>query len=132
MPGGTPGGTDVLPLPANPLGDGNGNGLSDLIDYAMGNSPSVPPSPATITVQPPVNGAPQTYLVSYPIALGADRAEIKVLFSTNLIDWEDGTTVLTPVSTQPLGDGRAMVTWKVDSAYSDAPRLFMRLQIISQ
>ena len=37
-PGGTPGGADTLPLPANPLADSDANGLCDLIDYAMGNN----------------------------------------------------------------------------------------------
>ena len=132
MPGGTPGGTDELPLPANPLGDADGNGLSDLIDYAMGNSPGLPPIPAAFSVQSGGSGLPATYLVSYPISLGAEGAGISVLFSTNLTDWEDGAPGLTPVSIQPRGDGRALVTWRVNSPFADAAKLFMRLQITAQ
>jgi hypothetical protein len=132
MPGGTPGGTDELTLPVNPLADADGNGLSDLIDYAMGNNLGLPPIPAGFAVQSGAGGVSPTYLLSYPISLGAEGVDIKVLFSTNLTDWEDGSAGLTPVSIQPRGDGRAVVTWQVNPPFADAPHLFMRLQITEQ
>jgi hypothetical protein len=132
MPGGTPGGTDELTLPVNPLADADGNGLSDLIDYAMGNNLGLPPIPAGFSIQPGVGGLSATYQVSYPISLGAEGVDIKVLFSTNLTDWEDGMSGLTPISVQPRGDGRALVTWQVNSPFADAASLFMRLQISAQ
>jgi hypothetical protein len=130
--GGTPGTTDTLPLPTDPTGDANLNGLSDLIDYAMGNDLGAVPIPAGFALQPGSSGSPATYLVNYPVSLGAEGAVIKVLFSTNLVDWEDGMGALTGVSMQPLGEGRALVTWRVNPPFSEAPRLFMRLQVTAQ
>lgn len=130
--GGTPGATDVLPMPATPLADGDNNGLSDIIDYAMGNHLGAGLIPATLTLRPGAAGAPASYLVTYPISLGAERAFTSVSLSTDLAVWQNSPADLTAVSTQPLGDGRAIVTWRVNSPLSDATQLFMRLQVTAQ
>lgn len=129
LPGGTPGGSDGVPLPAAPMADANGNGVIDLLDYALGNNLGTAPVPPTFTRQTAVAGQPGSLLVSYPISLGADRAQIKVLISTDLATWQDAATNLELVSSTPLGDGRAMITWRVKPPLADEARLFMRLNV---
>jgi hypothetical protein len=132
QPGGTPGGTDTVPYPANPLADANGNGLSDLIDYALGNGLGSAPIVPAFTAQPNPGGGSPTLLVTYPISVGAERAVVKVLLSTDLVTWQDGTAHLESVSNQQLGDGRALLTWRVKPPLADEPRLFMRLHVTGQ
>src|SRR6478672_4921088 len=109
------------------MGDANGNGVIDLLDYALGNNLGTAPLPPTFTRQTAGSAGP--LLVSYPISLGADRAQIKVLISTDLVTWQDAATNLELFSSTPLGDGRAMITWRVKSPLADEARLFMRLNV---
>src|SRR5439155_5877433 len=111
--GGSPGGADVVPYPADPLGDANGNGERDLIDYALGNDLGKPPIFLTLTRQPDALGGPAALLLSYPHSIGAERAKIEVFYSTNFATWQDGAPHLEAQSTQQLGDGRALLTWRV-------------------
>jgi hypothetical protein len=131
-PGGSPGGTDAAPFPADPMGDANGNGERDLIDFALGNDLGLPPLFLSFTLQPGVFGEPATLLLTYPLSLGAERARVEVLYSTDLGAWQEAVPHLEPVSTQQLGDGRALVTWRVKSPLRDEPRVFMRLRVTGQ
>ncbi|MEO8351093.1 MAG: hypothetical protein ABI680_05140, partial [Chthoniobacteraceae bacterium] len=60
---------------------------------------------------------------------GAEGAQIEVLLSTNLVDWQPGDPDLEMVSTQPVGDGRALVTLRVKAPLADADHLYMRLRV---
>ena len=132
FPGGSPGWTDVVPFPADPLGDANGNGERDIIDYALGNDLGLPPISPAFALQPDVLGGPDALLLTYPVSLGAERAKIEVLFSTDLATWQEGAPDLETVSMEPLGDGRALITCRVKPPLSDDPRVFMRLRVTGQ
>lgn len=131
-PGGSPGGTDVAPFPADPLGDANGNGERDLLDYALGNDLGLSPIRPAFTRQPDPLGGPASLLLTYPISLGAERAVIEVLFSRDLANWQEGAPDLEFVFTAQLGDGRALVTWRVKPPLRDAPQVFMRLRAVGR
>ena len=64
------------------------------------------------------------------MSLGADRARIEVLFSTDLNAWQEGAPLLEAVSMEPLGDGRALVTRRVLPPLRDEPQIFMRLRAV--
>ncbi len=130
--GGSPGGTDVVPFPADPLGDANRNGERDLIDYALGNDLGMPPLFLSLNQQPDALGGPAALLLSFPHSIGAERAKIEVFFSTDLATWQDGASHLEAVSTQQLGDGRALLIWRVQPPLRDEPRVFMRLRVTGQ
>ena len=127
--GGSPGGTDVVPFPADPLADANGNGQPDLVDYALGNDLGLPPIFLAFTLQPDALGGPATLLLTYPLSLGAERAKIEVLFSTDLAAWQEAAPHLEAVPMEQLGDGRALVTWRLKPPLRDEPRVFMRLRV---
>ena len=131
-PGGSPGGTDATPFPVDPMGDANGNGERDLLDYALGNDLGLPPILPAFTRQPDPLGGSATVLLTYPVSLGAERAKIEVQFSTNLADWLEGVSLLEAVSIEQLGDGRALVTWRVKPPLRDEPQIFMRLRAVGQ
>ena len=128
-PGGNPGGTDSVPFPADPLADANGNGERDLIDYALGNDLRLPEMRPAFTFEPNGQGGAAALLLRCPVSLGAERATIEVLFSSDLAAWQPGAPHLELVSTKHLGDGRALVTWRVKPPLRDESRLFMRLRV---
>jgi hypothetical protein len=130
--GGSPGGTDVVPFPGDPLADANGNGERDLIDYALGNDLGSPPMFLSLTQQPDALGGPAALLLSYPRSIGAERAAIEVFYSTDLATWQDGAPHLEAVSTEHLSDGRALLTWRVKVPLRDEPRVFLRLRVTGQ
>src|SRR2546430_3778330 len=132
FPGGSPGWTDVVPFPADPLADANGNGERDIIDYALGNDLGRPPISPAFTLQPDVLEGPDALLLTYPASLGAERAKIEVLFSTDLAAWQEGAPELETVSMEQLGDGRALITCRVKPPLGDEPLVFMRLRVTGQ
>ncbi len=130
-PGGSPGGTDVPPLPADPAGDADHNGERDLIDYALGNGPGLPPILPKVAWQPDPPGGSPALQVSYPISLSTENVEVGVLFSTDLASWQDGTACLELVSKETLDDDREWITWGVKPPLRDEPRVFLRLQAVA-
>lgn len=128
--GGAPGWPDVAGFPADPEGDSDGNGECDLIDYVLGNDGGLPPIVPKLALQSDSLGAPATLRLSYPIRLSAENVGIAVFFSTDLIRWQDGTAYLARVSTEPLGDGRALVTWRVEPPLRDEPWVLIRLRAV--
>ena len=129
-PGGSPGGSDVVPFPRNPTGDSDVNGERDLVDYVLGSDLGLPPIRSKIIAEPDPSGSPATLRLSYPVSLGAERAHVGVSYSTNLVTWLDAAPHLEWFSREALGDGRALMTWRVISPLRDAPRIFLRLRAV--
>jgi hypothetical protein len=132
LPGGSPDGDDLVPFPADPLGDADGNGTPDLIDYALGDDLGLGPIAPSFTMQsqeisPGVFEDRPT--ITYPISLGAENASVGLMLSTDLTVWGIDPADITPVSIQNLGDGRALVTAFVNPPLSDEVRLFYQLEV---
>jgi hypothetical protein len=132
QPGGSLGGADGAPFPADPLGDANGNGEPDLIDYALGNDLGLSPLFPGFRWDRNVPAGEDALLLTVPISLAAEGVEIEFHFSTNLVKWQDGTSHLELVSTESLGDGRAVRAWRVKPPLRDQPHLYMRLRVIAR
>ncbi len=131
LPGGNPGGTDASPFPADPLGDTDANGITDLIDYAMGNHLGDGPIAATLAVEPYDIGGVTKALptLRYPINLGADRATSGVELSTDMAAWQDAGAAMEVVGIDDLGDGRAMVTARISGPMADGETIFVRVRV---
>jgi hypothetical protein len=132
LPGGSPGTSDSVPFPAEPLGDADGNGVSDLLDYALGNRLGLAPIPPSFSMEPDSAGGAASMHLTYPISLGADGAQVEVQFSSDLMTWVDGAPNLEAMSVEPLGDGRAIVNWRVKDSVSGEPKRFMRLRVTAE
>lgn len=123
----------ALPAPGNtkvgePAGDADGDGSSNLAEYALGSNPVNPASlPAQEAVQATAGG--QTYpALRFRHTANATDLTWTVQTSANLADWVDAEAVLTgsPVYN---GDGTETVTARL-STPSGPQRLFLRLKIV--
>jgi hypothetical protein len=108
-PTGNPNNEDVLHLTGTPSGDDNGNGLSNLLEYATG------PYPAITTAF-----TPEGLTFTIPRVLNADDAEITGEATTSLTDWT-GATLLSSSATG--------LTFRVPAAMATAPRVFIRATV---
>jgi hypothetical protein len=111
--GGNPGTTDAISFRGQANGDLNGNGIPDLIDYALGNGGMTQ-----------MNGDTFTYLRR----LGADDATSQIEASTNLINWTDASALLIEQSRTDQGDGTALIKLKLSPAVLGS-RWFFRIRV---
>jgi len=134
LPGGNPDGTDIVTFPANPLGDDDGNGTADLVDYATGADLGLPALALAVSSETyDIGGSMQTLLtLKYPISLGAEGASIGIDASTDLSTWTDAAPYMELVSQINLGDGRAMVTVRFTSPIGAGVQQFIRLRVEQQ
>jgi len=110
LPGGNPGSSDALPPPANPNVDSNGNGYSDLFEYALAE-PYILPQPGEV----------QVYLQA-----GADSARVIVEGSTNLAGWAPLSAAEMTASSAPSG-GILTQTWRLPAGLD---RAYLRARVV--
>jgi hypothetical protein len=111
--GGNPGNTDAITFRGQANGDLNGNGIPDLIDYALGNGGMTQMTGDTFT---------------YLKRLGADDVTFLIEASTNLINWTDASALLIEQSRTHQGDGTALIKSKLSPAVSGT-RWFFRIRV---
>lgn len=132
---GTPGGAAGSQPPPNPGNDTDGDGMSDLMEFAMGTlgtSGSSQNWPATGHIEyAPTGGTAQDHLTfSYTRSRNADGFSTDPQVSTALSGWQPISTMFTLLSQTNNGDGTATITWRSTApASSLAGRLFLRLSV---
>jgi hypothetical protein len=99
--GGNPGTSDAQPAPANPLGDDNQNGWSNLLEYA-----------AAMPVTSQGLDAEGHLTFSFTRKLASDDAMYFVETSTDLQTWTGGFSVARVSQADPVG-ATAVETWRV-------------------
>ncbi|MCC7377471.1 MAG: lamin tail domain-containing protein [Verrucomicrobiales bacterium] len=130
--GGNPGVSDTLPLPPDPNADTNGNGDPDLIDYAIGNDGFRPRAFLQLELIDPSDPERSPLRLSYPVGVGADLAEITVVYSTDLATWQEAAPWLTRLGTFPLDSSRVWATWQFHPPTGSSSPLFLRLKAVSR
>lgn len=130
--GGRPGWADGVSFPPDPLADANGNGEPDLIDYALGNDLGLSPLFPAFRWERGNPVREDNLVLTVPISLAAEGAEIELQFSTDLGEWQEGASHVELVSTEPLGNGRALRTWRVKPPLRDQPQLYLRLRVVAR
>ena len=131
LPGGNPDASDALAVPGNPNGDLNGNGIPDLVDYALGNDLGTGPIASSVSWQTyDIGGSPQSMLtMTYPLSIGADGVSVGIDASTDLENWQDAAANTEVVSEVNQGDGRKIMTVRFTLPIGAGDKHFLRLRI---
>jgi len=125
---GTPGADENKTIfVGDPNADGDNDGLTAFVEYALGTSDSDSAS-GPGAIQSRVDGGGDLR-ITYPKNTAAGDVTFIVEISINLIDWSSGELV-SLVGEEPVGGGVSEVTYQ--SAIPDAPEVYMRLRILQQ
>lgn len=89
LPYGNPGSSDALPFTGDPNADDNGDGYSNLFNYAMAD--------------PPANVTPGTFGAQFLLRAGADAARVIIETSTALTGWTPAPPEILSVSAPVAG-----------------------------
>jgi hypothetical protein len=115
---GTPGGDDATRFAGDPNGDDNGNGVGNLIEYALG---------ASLEQGSVMIGADRFPTLTVIRNLSADDVEVLVETSPDLITWESGSEATTLLSVYN-GDGTMTMTWQSVRAFEEHG--FFRIRVL--
>ena len=130
---GTPGTSDETMFTGDPDADDDGNGLSNLLDYALGNT--ITPTeacPVLTTVSHDDGGGAKDYLaVSYRANLSDPKLSFIIQTSPDLVNWADGAAATELVEQVDQGDGTANVIVRSETAMSDLEKQFMRIRVVN-
>ncbi len=120
---GTPGVPDATPIPANPDGDDDGDGISNLADYFFGPAGGMGP------LLPSPGGPGQMLELEYTRAAASDAlAEVQI--SLALEGWTVAPAELLDRTTHP--DGRETLRLRISSPNPMGGRGFVRLRILTR
>lgn len=121
---GNPGTSDALPVPANPEGDDNGNGIANLVEYALGGGAA--PVAGRVTV-----GANTFFTLTIERAPRADAAW-EIESTANFNTWLPAGAALTTTARITLPSGNERITLRAASPLSAAPQQFYRAELRTQ
>ena len=132
--GGSPGSANGERFSGNVLADTDHDGLTDLLEFALGSSPSDLASaslPFMGSASFTVGAVTSTYRTfTFRRNLTADGVMFDVQSSSDLGTWTNGGPDTTYVSTQNNGDGSATVTYRCNTPIdASPPSFFLRLQV---
>jgi hypothetical protein len=113
LPDGNPGAGDALPFAGNPDADSNGDGFSDLFNYAMGD--------------PPVVLLPGAFPAQFNLRAGADDARVVIETSNGLNDW--GPAALESLAVSAPAAGMVTLLWTPPPG---EPRTFVRARVTAR
>ncbi len=120
FPGGSPGGSDARPAPADPGDDGDRDGLAALAEFALGGDDADPAVRPALAVASLGDG---TRVLSYVLDLAAESAGVTPEGADDLAGW---TALALPWSgREDLGSGRVRISHELPA---DAPP-FLRLRV---
>lgn len=129
-----PGASDKASLTGNPLDDLDQDGISSLVEYALGTSdndsgsgiPSMNVATQPFTVG---NVAADYFTLTFNKRANADDAETVVEISDNLGVWHSGPDWVVMTSQQRTNDSTVTQTWRSARPYVSTSREFMRLNV---
>lgn len=132
---GKPGYDDSFAFTLSPSGDDDGDGLLNLLEFAIGTDPLSPTSNRVLQIGQKdftVNGKTESYLVlEYHRNLGAGNVKISLQTSADMLQWNSNDPRLLYLGGTNNGDGTDTVTYRSVLPVSklEGQALFVRLQV---
>jgi uncharacterized delta-60 repeat protein len=120
------------PAVSGMFADPDHDGAVNLLEYAMGTSPTNASSVPRVTGGFwPVPGSPQYFTLSYRQNLAATDVSFVVQVSSNLVTWLEGPAYTTLVDVVNNGDGTQTVRQRSNVPVGSVSPQFLRLKITS-
>jgi len=114
--------------PSDPEGDSDGDGLANLLEYALGTNPLQPSNPIQIGIEPDPRRSPDIdhrFAFQFNRPIGLPNLTYHVMATTNLTDWTEVTDLSI---TEGPAEGWETVTAYDNQPTSDRPS-FMKLEV---
>lgn len=124
--GGNPNASDALPFSGDPSLDQDLDGLTKLVEYALGSSDEHPDRSSDLFQ---LTGTTDFLQFTYQRALAADGVIVTVQTSPDLETWADASALFTLSNEEMLGNGKARRTLSLRPETTPGPQLFVRLHI---
>ena len=124
--GGNPNTSDSLAFSATPTSDEDLDGLTALMEYALGTSDTTPDPSGALFQLTSTTGFLQ---FTYQRALAADDVIVTVQTSPDLETWADAGALFTFSNEERLGNGNARRTLSLRPEATPGPQLFVRLHV---
>jgi hypothetical protein len=127
-PGGTPGEEESGSFVGEPGADTDKDGLSALVEYAIGTSDSAANHGVVSTGINEVGGVSYSTFV-YPINPAAVGIQFKIETSTDLDQWQNVTAEFEEILSESQADGTIMKTFRSSEPVSEFGKSFFRLKV---
>ncbi len=132
---GNPGGTDALNFTTwktsqnviADTADDDRDGLTNLIEYALGSSPTQPASAATPVAGLLEEGGETYVTLTFTHRIGADDCQCTPQASTELTNWN--AAAMTALSKVNTGDGKETIVYRTVAPQAAEQRIFVRLLV---
>lgn len=128
--GGTPGGSDAVNFSGDPAADADGDGLSALVEYALGSSDGDATSgnDATSAGSVEIGGASYSTF-NYQLNPAAEDVNRSVESSVDLVTWTDADTQLVELASAVNADGTVTKTLQLAAPLTGESKLYFRLRV---
>jgi hypothetical protein len=124
--GGNPTTSDALSFTGNPQDDLDSDGLSALLEYALGTDDTVPDQPGDLYY---LSGQPDNLTFVTQRNLSSDDVVVTVQTSTDLDTWVDADAILELSNEENLGTGIARYTWSLPPLTNPGSKFFIRTRV---
>ena len=114
---------------SSPAADPDGDGLPNLVEYALDRNPLIPDSAAASVASVETNGEGDSLTLAYSRSTAAIDVEFGAAISGDLATWSSGTNVVTgPI---PVSTNANMVTekFRANTPVASAPCQFMQFNV---
>ncbi len=125
-PGGSPTTSDAIPFPGDPNADLDSDGISALLEYALGTDDTIPNQASDLYH---LSGSLNSLTFVAQRSLSADDAIIIMETSTDLETWVSSDSLFEISNQENLGNGNARYTWSLQSEAAPDVRFFVRLRV---
>jgi len=128
--GGTPGGSDAVNFSGDPATDADGDGLSALVEYALGSSDvdATSGNDATSAGSVEIGGASYPTF-NYQLNPAAEDVNRSVESSVDLVTWTDADAQLVELASAVNADGTVTKTLRLATPLTGESKLYFRLRV---